>query len=742
MKLFRTIVVLAVAVLPSSAQINSTIRILLGVGDTASNRWDGTVQASGASITGVVPWRFEGSDGISSNNVWHCSTHLVRLFNGTTPASLPGNGIVANGILLDLSSSSPDAEIAVTTAQGDFKFRLSEVSYGASLPELGGRVMLDRIPPSSQVTKTKEEEDFPSAAAGKNGEMWTAYIQFHHNPRHNELREPLSAPPKDFSKWKLPTGGDQLFVRRYANGKWDEPIAVTAGGLDLYRDAIAVDGSGTPWVIWSQNINFGSRIPNFEIYGSSIVNGKPSAKARISNDAGNDVSPVVVTDAKGKIWVAWQGWRGGKAAIFAASQEDKGFGAAQKVSQSQANEWNPAIAADRNGRVTVAWDSYRNGNYDIYMRSENGGQWAAESPVAATARYEAYPSLAYDPSGRLWVAYEEGGNYWGKDFGAYDTSGIALYQGRSIRLRGFEQDNRVVETSASLDDTLPGFPSIHFNKAGVQRDFEKLDADPTNAKTRKADQTARNGQNAKNNYPRLTIDDSGRIWLAFRSAHPVFWTTLGTVWTEHLVSFDGQKWTNPIFINHSDNLLDNRPALVATGGKLFILGSSDNRRRFDVAELQNNTSAVMKPLKSDPYNNDLYLTEISLGSGSPSYALTPGGTVQVAGTSKSGAREDQKVSALRNYKIGDLQIVRGEFHRHSEISMDGGNDGSIIEQFRYAIDPGELDWVGCCDHDNGAGREYTWWLTQKLTDYFIRRASSRRCSRMSAAFNIRKAIAT
>ena len=29
-----------------------------------------------------------------------------------------------------------------------------------------------------------------------------------------------------------------------------------------------------------------------------------------------------------------------------------------------------------------------------------------------------------------------------------------------------------------------------------------------------------------------------------------------------------------------------------------------------------------------------------------------------------------------------------------------------------------MDWVGCCDHDNGGGREYSWWITQKLTDIF------------------------
>ena len=49
---------------------------------------------------------------------------------------------------------------------------------------------------------------------------------------------------------------------------------------------------------------------------------------------------------------------------------------------------------------------------------------------------------------------------------------------------------------------------------------------------------------------------------------------------------------------------------------------------------------------------------------------------------------------------------------------DGGGDGAIVDQYRYTLDAGALDWVGCCDHDNGAGREYTWWLSQKLTDIF------------------------
>ena len=49
---------------------------------------------------------------------------------------------------------------------------------------------------------------------------------------------------------------------------------------------------------------------------------------------------------------------------------------------------------------------------------------------------------------------------------------------------------------------------------------------------------------------------------------------------------------------------------------------------------------------------------------------------------------------------------------------DGGNDGTLFDQWRYILDAAALDWVGCCDHDNGGGREYSWWITQKLTDVF------------------------
>src|SRR6266446_2181478 len=371
----------------------------------------------------------------------------------------------------------------------------------------------------------------------------------------------------------------------------------------LYRPAIAVDGSGRPWVFWSANDK-----GNWDVWARPVENGKPGASVRLSTEAGSDIDPAAATDSKGRVWVAWQGWRNGRAQIFAATQNGNTFSKAVAVSKSTSNEWNPAIAADPSGRVIVAWDSYRNGNYGVYVRTaSDSGSWGPETALAATARYEAYPSIAYDRAGTLWVAYEEGGERWGKDWGAYETSGFALYHGRSVRLRGIDKTGRAVE--ADPGQALPGVPKARVDvddRQGAGIDWTV--PNPEIVKARRESATPIPPAAPKNSSPRLTVDGSGRLWLAVRSAHPVWWTNpLGTVWTEHVASFDGNAWTGPVFLAHTDNLLDNRPALVSTrGGELMVIGSSDSRRQFHA--IDNATASGYK----DPYNNDIFMNTISL----------------------------------------------------------------------------------------------------------------------------------
>ena len=64
------------------------------------------------------------------------------------------------------------------------------------------------------------------------------------------------------------------------------------------------------------------------------------------------------------------------------------------------------------------------------------------------------------------------------------------------------------------------------------------------------------------------------------------------------------------------------------------------------------------------------------------------------------------------------RILRGDFHRHTEISGDGAGDGSVEDYYRYMIDVAGMDTGIIADHNQGNDVEYSWWRTEKSYDVF------------------------
>jgi hypothetical protein len=119
-------------------------------------------------------------------------------------------------------------------------------------------------------------------------------------------------------------------------------------------------------------------------------------------------------------------------------------------------------------------------------------------------------------------------------------------------------------------------------------------------------------------------------------------------------------------------------------------------------------------------NNDLFIA--ALGSGNGSQAPEPLGVVEKSAPAPPAhPNEAEDTARMRAYRVHaggkTYQLLRGEFHRHTEISFDGPADGALEDLWRYALDAGQLDWIGSGDHDNGS-REYSWWITQKTTDLY------------------------
>jgi hypothetical protein len=343
--------------------------------------------------------------------------------------------------------------------------------------------------------------------------------------------------------------------------------------------------------------------------------------------------------------------------------------------------------------------------------------------VAAGSGFEARSSIVYDARNRLWVAYEVSDDRWGKDFGAYQSSGIALYQGHNIQVKCFDGPNAFT-TNDNLEDKLPLPPQALLRRAR-RRVADQVPTpgpeslqqpNPEIAKNRRPSQPSQAPPLAQNSFPRLAVDSAGTIYLAFRAPGGAWISPVGSVWFENVVYFDGARWNGPLFIPRTDGLLDGRPAMATLApGHLMILSAMDHRQSEVVGGGRHTAAGV---------NSDIYAANLRLDlpPAPPTPSLKPLPVERPSAPDSVVKPEMDQVALLRNYKLQNgkenLHMMRGEFHRHTEMSGDGRNDGPLVDAYRYMIDAAYMDWVGCCDHDNGGGHEYFWWLNQKMTDAY------------------------
>ena len=684
--------------------------ILFGVGDKEPASWDGSLEASGARILEMSGWRLSRDDSVSGSS-WQLKTRRVALTRGMTNLDL--YPALESGVYVLADTLEDDPLFRIRTAQGNATFHASEVEFGNPAHVLDGRVSIERIPVLTALTDSPEEQDLP-AIARFGDTAYLAYVEFTHGAREMKWRRQLRAEPDSFDPLSRPTGGDRIWLREYSisESEWGEPQPAGAGGQDIYSAAVAVDGQQRVWVIRSKQVD-----GNFDIYASYRDEGRWSAEVRVTSHPGPDINPAAVADAEGTVWITWQGYRK-SFDVLAVRQEGNGFSTEQAVSDSSESDWAPQIAAARTSGVAISWDTYDNGNYDVYVRQmsyREGIEMEAPVAVAASPRFEARSSVAFDSQDRLWVAYEESFPGWGKDFGAYETTGAGLYQDTTVKVRVVE-GKRLHEPVAPVSgvlDTLPASSPNNRRRRGRQEILHRRQPDPTLAAQRPANATPYpRSKIAREGYPRLAADGSGNIFLAFRTSGGDIWGPLGTCWFEHVTRFDGKTWVGPTYLGRSDGLLDQRPALTSIGaGKMLIVGTTDHR--FTEADLRNtNRNDFNFDLVAHAYETEAADGEHELATVPNQRPSPPSGEIEA---------ERSQVALLRNYRARisgeSLRLMRGEFHRHTEISGDGGRDGGIVDAWRYFIDVSYLDWAGCCDHDNGY-REYPWWRTQKQSDAF------------------------
>ena len=380
----------------------------------------------------------------------------------------------------------------------------------------------------------------------------------------------------------------------------------------------------------------------------------------------------------------------------------------EPIAVTEANEdlAKCAIAVGGDGVVQVIYSAHRQERFDIYAQMLTptfpmGGKDAVK--VGAVDRWTNIkkssgglsPAACTDQKGTVWVCFQQ----WNADGGA------------SIGEYTYDPSQRV-------GAAFPGYST----GAGANGWHPRLATGPTNEPTAAFDVYSGGDYDVAIHYgnriapiagsshfearPSACYDAKGRLWMTYRQKFGTRYSTHpGSYWLTFARRLDGDHWTDPIEVAHSDGLLDQTAVVLPhSSGGVAIIHSTDGR--------------FTTPNK---IQNKIYVSTVDL----PGDPVEPKLQPRDPGKKDADADKDEKaaVKRIRDYRIEaggkKYQLLRGDFHRHTEISWDGGPDGSLEDFFRYSIDAAAFDWVGNTDHDNGAGREYPWWLTQKFTDAYF-----------------------
>lgn len=401
--------------------------------------------------------------------------------------------------------------------------------------------------------------------------------------------------------------------------------------------------------------------------------GSKWGKLETISSGGPDLSPRAAVDSGGRLWVVWQGYRDGRSRIL-ARMFDGSWQNEAAVSENTRNAWEPAIATDSQGRTHFAWDAYDEGNYNIYHRVYDGQKLLPAGQVTKSTRFQAHASIACDKANRAWIAWDEGGSNWGKDTGflIHSNAGEALYVTRQARVA-------VLTDSGLLAPNLPvGF----------------------------LEQT------------QLTADRNGNIWSLMRRRN----VKLHEVWSVSIRANRLQQYSlwDYVVFNLSEQGAAPRAITLP-----FSLGRND--LRAGIAAAPSGRLGVVWAGDgrsfSKPYpfvKNEIYAADIP-GAPNGEPALHPE-LIDRDYPKPVHPQETEQIARVRAERIAaggkQLRILRGDMHRHTDLSFDGDIDGSIWDFYRYTIDAADFDYAALTDHNAGDDNEYFWWIIQKSNDLF------------------------
>lgn len=664
-------VLLLCLLLAAPAAAQDRFRILFGGADTAVVDWSGELRVAPGSATIVAAYHFGAKEKYAATS-WQAGNQWDGRLQMTPQDEAVFPKTRWKGVVADIDGGA-GTRVTIATKQGTVEFQPAAVRYKSPLSLLDGRIRVERVPRTDSVSADRADEDYPALAAAPDGRVWVAWISFDGK-------------------------SDVIKVRSSPDGKeWLPEETLTPQRGEYYQVALAAPRPGELIAVWSA-IEKGA----VHLFARELANGTWSAVRRLTDGPGPNTFPRMATGPNGLTALVWQSGAGGHTDVALQWRREGKWTEPVHVTGHPASDWEPAVAIDSRGETAVAWDSYRHGNYDIFLRrySANGGVGPVER-ITASPDFEAHVSIVFDPRDRLWMAWDNGGPNWGKDH--YGIDGIhraesGLYFHRQVQVRVLDR-GRLAQPAQPIDR--------HFPSGAITPSWMALGLE--------------SARRTFTEYPVLQVDGQGRVWAVVRTRTvgranppPVLERSIFPYWNYHVTMFDGQGWTEPVWVPFSDGRNEQRPGFAAgRDGSLWIATQTDGRSlpaadpRFGRYEVRAGRIAP---------------AEVPAGSIDREYFIGASDLPAPRAVDDTLPVLEQPLWKTYQMEAGGrkYQVTWGDLHRHTDLSFDGYSDGSLYDAYRYAIDAARMDFLGPSEHmlPVKVDSPYMWWMVDKAVDVY------------------------
>jgi len=455
---------------------------------------------------------------------------------------------------------------------------------------------------------------------------------------------------------------DVLKLARRTDSRLETAATLSEPGM-IHQPAVACTSDGTVWSFWGQ------------VDGRNIVtlrarrfaNGKLDAPRTLATSDASDTFADAGTDHAGRVWVVWQSMRRGQGDIFTRWLDPKTGAWSKEIAASKAEggNWEPRLAFDGHDGAWIAFDSSRGGDFNLYLAHVGLDGSVKEKQLTTSTEYEARTSIAATPDGKtLWIAAERGRRQWGMQLRRHggDT--------------GLNGEKRILLGQYEIDSG-------------------KFSEVPVPASGKPAPRTA-----VEVNLPVLATDAAGNPRIAYRYYHQNRWLIAVTKYDAA-----AKSWAKPMEVPDSAFGQDRHCTLTRRGDQMLLCWASDKRTN-KVVQVAGIYLAELNP-EFTPYENR-----------SGRITMLPEPTPYANPTTPDRPRDQHHTWIIGGKKY---RLVFGDLHRHTDFSnCRTGQDGCVLEHFRYAYDMAALDFMGTSDHTDIAKKydPYEWWQTARMVDVF------------------------